>query len=68
MNTLKIKAINYFMLTQIIRQLEQIKRNGLINKIINVDHTENIVTVEADQKAEEWMRTFYVKKMFHVVD
>jgi hypothetical protein len=68
MATLKIKAINSFMLTQVVSQLEQINKNGLLNKIGNVDHTENIVMVEVDAKAEEWIRAYYTKTRFHVVD
>jgi len=68
MNTIKIKARSAFSLENMLRQLAQAKGNGDKIEVANVDHVENVVAVEADEKAEAWIRSFYKTERYRVVD
>ena len=68
MNTIKIKARSAFSLENMLRQLAQAKENGDKIEVANVNHVENVVAVEADEKAEKWIRSFYKNKRHWVVE
>jgi len=68
MNTIKIKAKSAFAVENMLRQLAQARSNGDKIQVAKVDHVKNLVTVEADEKAEAWIRSFYKTERYSVVD